>query len=115
MTRILLDECLPVKLKYRFEEISSDYHVSTVTGQGWTGLKNGKLVEKAQQDFDVFVTIDQNLSFQMEISKYKIAVVAFKAKSNRYKELLKFIEPAIETISIAKEGNFYEIVLSNIE
>jgi len=34
MTRILLDECLPVKLKYRFQEIAPDFWVSTVTGKG---------------------------------------------------------------------------------
>ena len=75
MIRILLDECLPVKLMYRFEEINSNFQVSTVTGMNWTGIKNGTLLEKAQTDFDVFITIDQNLSYQQELSKYSIAVI----------------------------------------
>lgn len=58
MTRIRLDECLPVKLKYRFEEGGEKFNVSTVTSQGWTGIKNGNLLEKAQQEYDIFVTID---------------------------------------------------------
>jgi hypothetical protein len=49
MIRILLDECLPVKLKYRFQENSPDFQVTTVTDQGWTGIKNGKLLDKAHQ------------------------------------------------------------------
>lgn len=44
MTRILLDECLTFKLKYRFQEGSPDFQVTTVTGKGWTGIKNGKLL-----------------------------------------------------------------------
>ena len=113
MTRILLDECLPVKLKYRFQEISPEFQVSTVTGQGWTGIKNGKLLEKAQQDFEIFVTIDQNLPYQQELSKYSIAVVALKAKSNRYKDLLGFVNSASETIKTAEKSKFYEIAPSN--
>ena len=111
--RILLDECLPVKLKYRFQEISTEYQVSTVTGQRWTGIKNGKLLKKAQQEFDVFITIDQNLPYQQELSKYSIAVIALKAKSNRYKDLLAFIKSASEAIKNAEAGTFYEIVPNN--
>lgn len=113
MTRILLDECLPVKLKYRLQEISPDFQVSTVTGKGWTGIKNGKLLEKAQQEFEIFVTIDQNLPFQQELSKYSIAVVAFKAKSNRYKDLLVFVKSASEAIKAAEVGKMYEIAPAN--
>lgn len=112
MTRILLDECLPVKLKYRFQEISPDFQVSTVTGQEWTGIKNGKLLEKAQQEFEVSVTIDQNLSYQQELSKYSITVIALKAKSNRYKDLLGFVESASEVIKTAEVGKFNEIAPS---
>jgi len=109
MIRILLDECLPVKLKYRFEERGSNLRTSTVTGHGWTGIKNGELLEKAQQKFDVFVTIDQNLPYQQHLLKYSIAIVALKAKSNRYKDLLEFVEPACKIIESAKTGDFYEI------
>lgn len=109
MIRILLDECLPVKLMYRFEEINSNSQVSTVTGMNWTGIKNGTLLEKAQTDFDVFITIDQNLSYQQELSKYYIAVIALKAKSNRYKDLLKFVEPASEIITGAENSKFYTV------
>jgi len=112
MTRILLDECLPVKLKYRFQEIAPDFWVSTVTGKGWTGIKNGKLLEIAQKEFEIFVTIDQSLSYQQKLSKYSIAVIALKAKSNRYNDLLEFIQPASEVIKTAEAGKFYEIAFS---
>ncbi|MEX2600009.1 MAG: DUF5615 family PIN-like protein [Balneolaceae bacterium] len=109
MTRILLDECLPVKLAYRFQESSTDLRISTVTGHGWTGIKNGELLKRAQNEFEVFVTIDQNLSYQQDLSKYSIAIVAFKASSNRYQDLLKFVEPACDIIESAIAGRFYKI------
>lgn len=110
MIRIILDECLPVKLKYRFQECGLDLHISTVTGQGWSGIKNGKLLEICQKEFDVFVTIDQNLPYQQDLKKYTIAIIALKSKSNRYKDLLDFVEPACEKIHTAKTGKFYEIL-----
>lgn len=97
----------------RFQEISTKFQVSTVTGQEWTGIKNGKLLEKAQQDFDIFVTIDQNLPYQQELSEYSIAIVALKVKSNRYKDLLGFVEPVSETFKTAEKSKFYEVASSN--
>ena len=98
MIRILLDECLDVKLKYRFQEYSLNFRVTTVSGQQWKGIKNGKLLAQAQQQFDVFVTIDQNLSYQQVLSSFSIAVVILKAISNRYEDLLEFVKPASEII-----------------
>lgn len=109
MMRILLDECLPVKLKYRFQEINPDFRVSTVTHQKWTGLKNGELLEKAQQKFEVFVTIDQNLPHQQVLSKYSIAIIALKANSNRYMDLLEFVEPVCQAVTTLDKGKYYEI------
>jgi len=111
MIRILLDECLPVKLKYRFREINPDFKVSTVTDQKWTGLKNGELLKNAQQKFELFVTIDQNLPHQQVLSKYSIAIMALKAKSNRYMDLLEFVEPVCEAVTNIDKGKYYEIEL----
>ncbi len=94
MIRILLDECIDVKLKYRFQEYSTNFLVSTVTGKRWTGSKNGELLTQAQQQFDVFITADQNLSYQQALSTYDIAFVVLKATSNRYKDLLTLVKPA---------------------
>jgi|SRR5690625_2766657 len=114
MICILLDECLDVKLKYRFQEYSPNFRVSTVTGQRWAGLKNGALLTQAQQQFDVFVTIDQNLPYQQALSTYSIAVIVLKATSNRYRDLLEFVKPASEIIESAQIGKLYEIT-SKIE
>ena len=58
--KVLLDECVPRKLK---REIAN-HEVVTVTEQGWSGIENGELLKLAATEFDVFLTVDQNLSFQ---------------------------------------------------
>jgi predicted nuclease of predicted toxin-antitoxin system len=58
MKRILLDENIDQLLKGLF---TTEFEVKTVREQGWTSKKNGELLRLAEQEFDVFVTMDKNL------------------------------------------------------
>ena len=58
--RVLLDECLPRRLKSHL----TPHAVVTVPEVGWAGLKNGELLARADGQFDAFVTIDRNLTSQ---------------------------------------------------
>lgn len=66
--KILLDECLPKKLA----NLLTGYEGKTVTQCGWSGLKNGELLKVAQEQFDVFLTVDKNLPNQQSLEKYSI-------------------------------------------
>ena len=63
--KVLLDECVPRKLK---REIAN-HEVVTVTEHGWSGIVNGELLKLAETEFDIFLTVDQNLSFQQNLKK----------------------------------------------
>ena len=41
----------------------ANHEVRTVTESGWSGLENGALLALAEVEFDVFLTVDQNLFF----------------------------------------------------
>jgi len=63
--RVLLDEQLPRRLAREL----TGHQVRTVHQQGWAGLKNGELLRRAAREgFEVFVTADQNLEFQQNLS-----------------------------------------------
>lgn len=109
MIRILLDECLPKKLKYRIEELAPDFSAKTVPEAGWASISNGKLLEKAEQEFDVFVTSDRNLSFQQSIENSKIHVILLKAPTNIYEDLLPLVKKLTPVIKAHKAGQFVEI------
>jgi hypothetical protein len=53
--RILLDENLPRKLRRSLPEFT----VRTVQEEGWTSFKNGELLTRAQETFDVLLTADR--------------------------------------------------------
>lgn len=61
--KVLLDECLPKKLK---AEVNADF-VATVPEVGWASIQNGALLRLAEQEFDVFLTNDQNLEHQQNL------------------------------------------------
>ncbi|MDT7604293.1 MAG: hypothetical protein QOF61_2290, partial [Acidobacteriota bacterium] len=77
--RVLLDECVPRKLRRELPE----HEVLTVTERGWSGVKNGKLLALAESEFDVFLTVDQNLKFQQNLQAFSISIILLIAKNNR--------------------------------
>lgn len=81
--KILLDECLPRRLVSEFK----GHEVITVPQKGWSGIKNGELLSRMGSDFDLFITVDRNLSFQQNIKNLQVAVVVLSAPSNRFSDL----------------------------
>jgi predicted nuclease of predicted toxin-antitoxin system len=92
--RILLDEDLDVRLRNHF---SSEHEAITVRYRGWTGMKNGELLGKASQEFDVFVTMDNNLPEQQDLSRFEIAVFVLRPRSQDLDDLAELV-PEIERL-----------------
>ena len=82
--RILIDECLD----WRLGRALSGQDSVSVQKMGWSGIKNGKLLALAQEEFDVFLTADRNLSFQQNPNKFQIAVVVLVARSTQLNKTL---------------------------
>jgi hypothetical protein len=81
--RLLLDECIDRRLARDL----TGHEVKTVPQMGWAGVKNGALLTRAEKEFDVFVTVDRNLSFQQNLPNFDIAVLVLHAPSNRLMDL----------------------------
>src|SRR5438067_724678 len=92
--KVLLDECLPKKLK---REIQADV-VRTAPEMGWAGTKNGALLRLAEQEFDLFLTNDQNLEHQQNLKQFDIAIVVLIAPTNDIEDLRPLMPAANETM-----------------
>lgn len=91
--KILLDENIPAKLK---ATISSD--CVTVQDIGWSGKKNGELLRAAiEAGFTIFITFDQNLQYQQNISNYDISIIVIRTKINTY-EQISLLTPSITAL-----------------
>ena len=85
--RLLLDECVPARLR----KALSAHQVSTVVQEGWSGTKNGTLLALAARKFDVFITVDKNLPYQQNTSILPVTVVVLDAISNELHCLLPLV------------------------
>ena len=73
--RILLDEQLPRQLA----PYLVGHDARTVQQESWAGFKNGALLTQAEAaGFSVFLTGDQSLEFQQNISKRHLGVVVVR-------------------------------------
>ena len=92
--KVLLDECLPKKLK---REVQADV-VKTVPEMGWAGTKNGALLRLVEQEFDVLLTNDQNIEHQQNLKLFDLAVVILVAKTNDIEDLKPLMPAANDAI-----------------
>ena len=78
---------------------------------GWAGIKNGDLMKLAEADFDVFITVDRNLSYQQNLPRFNIALIVLRAVSNRYDDLKPISEKVLESLQNIAPGRLTVISL----
>ena len=89
MFKLLLDENLPKKLKYRFGD---GFEVTTVPEQGWNSLKNGDLLKAMfESNIEFLVTADKNLSYQQNYKKLNVKLIVLNTPDLQYETLLPFL------------------------
>ena len=98
--KVLLDECVDWRLS---REIAG-HEVKTARQMGWSTIKNGELLRLAEKDFDVFLTVDRNLSFQQNLPAFAIAIVVLRAKSNRLADLRRLVPELLAALPTARKG-----------
>jgi predicted nuclease of predicted toxin-antitoxin system len=98
--RVLLDECVD----WRLSRDLADHDVKSARQMGWTTIKNGELIALAAREFDVFVTVDRNLSFQQHLPSHPIAVIVLRARTNRLADLRPLAPALLRAIGAASPG-----------
>jgi hypothetical protein len=98
--RVFLDECVDWRLSR--ELVGHD--VRAARDMGWTSIKNGELLALASQEFDVFVTVDRNLSFQQNLVTLTIAVIVLHTLTNRLADLKPLVPKLLAAIDLARPG-----------
>ena len=103
--RLLLDEYVPARLR----KALPSHHVSTVPEQGWSGVKNGKLLLLAAEKFDALITVDKNLPYQQNASLLPISVFVLDAPSSELRYLLPLI-PKLEAALIDHNPGLFVVL-----
>ena len=93
--KVLLDENVTKLLK---KDLLDEHEVFTVRDKGWESFSNGELLKKMIEDnFEVLITFDGNLSKQQNFNKYPIPVIVLSAYRSYYARLIPII-PRLKAI-----------------
>jgi predicted nuclease of predicted toxin-antitoxin system len=98
--RLLLDECID----RRFARELAGYEVKTVPQMGWAGFKDGQFLSLAAAEFDMFITVDRNLSFQQNLPLFDIAVIVLQIQSNRLADLKPLAPKILAVLETTTKG-----------
>lgn len=75
--RILFDQGTPAPLR----EHLPGHSVETAYEKGWSALRNGELLAKAEAEFDLLITTDRNLRHQQDLAALRIAILVLPITS----------------------------------
>ena len=77
--KILLDECVP----WPMHRLLTNHSCASVQAQGWSGIRNGDLLQRAEAEFDLFITSDQNIRYQQNLASRHIAILELSTNDLR--------------------------------
>ena len=79
----------------------------------WGGLSNGSLLQKAEEEFDVLLTGDTNLSFQQNVTNFDIGVIVLDAESTRLADTIRLIPLVLELLAYIQSGEVIRVGLKD--
>jgi predicted nuclease of predicted toxin-antitoxin system len=104
--RLLIDECIDERLRLLFP----GHDCQTVRFANLAGLKNGRLLDAAEAaDFDVLITVDQNIPDQQNLTGRKISLVILCGPTNRLRDLTRLVPAAVSALGSIGPGGVVRI------
>jgi len=86
------------------------HDVHTVPEMGWSGKKNGDLLQLMVADnFELFLSVDQNLQHQQNLGAANVAVVVLVAPTNRLADLAPLMPSVRTVLGTIQPGQLVEI------
>jgi hypothetical protein len=101
--RVLFDQGVPLPLR----EHLRNHEVRTAYELGWSLLRNGELLIKADEQFDVLITTDRNLRSQQNLSRIKMAI--FVLPTTSWPRLQRMLGEVVAAVDSLKEGEYREL------
>jgi predicted nuclease of predicted toxin-antitoxin system len=101
--RVLFDQGTPAPLRF----FLTGHEVITAHELGWSDLKNGELLSAAEANFDVFITTDQNLRYQQNLSGRNLAILVLPTTS--WPKLQGVTEIILSVLNKIQPGEYREL------
>ncbi len=97
----------PVRRVYAPAAASVGLDIHTAQEMGWGRVKNGELLKRAEGVFDVFVTADQSLKYQQNLSGRRLAILVLS--TNRWPRVKAKTAEITAAIQALRPGDYVEL------
>jgi hypothetical protein len=101
--KILLDECVP----WPMHKFLTGHPCMTAQQRGWGGIKNGDLLRRAEGEFDLFITSDQNIRYQQNLTGRRIPIL--ELSSNDFRRICAAAAQIQTAIAGIQPGGFHKL------
>lgn len=105
--KLLLDECIPWKVKFLFT--AAGHSCDTVREAGLSGKENGELLALTENRFDVLITIDKNIPYQQNMTGRKLSLPIIRPASNDIDDIRPHIPAALTALESIGSGEVVEV------
>jgi predicted nuclease of predicted toxin-antitoxin system len=96
---------VPVKLRREL----TGFNVRAVREYGWASKLDSELLRAANAEFDILITVDQNLVHQQNLSGFRLALVVLVAYSNNIRELRKLVPDLLGVLGSIQPGEVVHV------
>ncbi len=103
--KILIDECVPRSIKRSL----TGHSAHTIQELGYSSYENGDLIRIAEDEFDLFITSDQNIRYQQNLTGRNLAILMLS--TNKGSIIKANRERIFETVNNMKPTEFIALVL----
>ena len=101
--RILFDQGTPVPLRRTL----APHEVSTAYELGWANLQNGDLLRAAEGRFEAFITTDQNLRYQQNLTGRQLAILVLP--TTKWVEIQQHQNEVVAAVNLLQPGEYREL------
>jgi len=104
--KVLLDECVPRKLK----RLLSGHWCQTVVEAGYAGKRNGELLALAEREgFEVLVTLDRGILHQQNFAGRRISLILLRSRSSRLSDIRPLVPALLDLLPKIAAGSVEKI------
>lgn len=101
--RVLFDQGTPAPLRRAL----AAHEVFTAFELGWSNLENGDLLRAAEGRFEVFVTTDQNLRYQQNLTGRQLAILVLP--TTNWPEIERHQDEVATSVNSMRPGQYCEL------
>ena len=101
--RILLDECVP----WPMHKLLIGHECTTAQRRGWRSVKNGQLIQLAEDEFQLFITSDQGISYQQNLAGSQIAIL--ELSTNKLRRIVASADLIRSNVATMKPGEYRKL------